>query len=75
MTYTNWDEYRKDDGFMTVSKEAFFMIVGSQNVFPSNTFPEFTDWKTWKDGDFVVIGRSRPGWKNPGDKKVWMLKK
>jgi hypothetical protein len=58
-------------GFRAVSCEEFFAVVGKENVTPSVAHPDFTSWET---PDRRVIGWSLPGWKHPGDAKVWALK-
>lgn len=56
--------------FRTVTKEEFFAAIGLTNVHPSHNHEDYTLWET---PDRRVVGKSLPGWKNPGDPKVWML--
>lgn len=57
-------------GMRRVSKVEFFDLVGPRDVTPYSGQPEYTTWET---SDRVVIGRSYPGWRNPGDPKVYFL--
>lgn len=61
-------------GFVEVTKEEFFKVMGPLNVHPSLSNPDYTSWEML--GSRIVVGRSLPGWKesgNPNVQKVWML--
>jgi hypothetical protein len=54
---------------ITVSRDEFFAYVCPRDIV-TYSHPEYTAWETRSR---VVVGRSLPGWKSPGDPKVYML--
>lgn len=56
-----------------VSKEQFFACMNPKNVHPYlNDSPHYSAWKYV--GSQSEIGRSYPGWKNPGDPEFFFLR-
>lgn len=60
-----------DDGFMEVTREEFFATVGRLNVHPHNNNPYYSDWET---PSRTLLGRTYPGWKNPGNEKRYLVR-
>ena len=58
------------DGMVEVTRDQFFATVGTMNVHPSNAHEEFTAWETPFREE---LGRSWPGWRNPGAPKRWAI--
>lgn len=71
MTSTNSD-FTVPVGMIVVTKEEFFtaLYTDKRDIMPNNDNQTFT---VWRDRDRKVFGRTLPGWKNPGDKRVYML--
>lgn len=59
------------DEYIEVSKEEFFEHIGPRDVMPRSS----AEVTVWEDRHRNVEGRSRPGWKNPGDPRVYHLKR
>ncbi len=59
-------------GMVVVSHGEFwaYIMAATIDIMPRNTAPHYTDWET---RDRRAIGRSYPGWKNPGDERGYML--
>lgn len=59
--------------FTEVSRERFFEAINKRNVHPQTE----RDHSLWvmQDGSRNVIGKSEPGYVNPGDRKRWWLRK
>jgi hypothetical protein len=55
---------------ITVTKDEFFRYVGPRDIVASHENSSYSEWQT---RDRHIIGRTYPGWKNPGDEKVYML--
>lgn len=55
-----------------VSKEEFFkaLYADPRDIMPSHKDPDFTTWET---RERVVWGWSCPGWKNPGERKIFAV--
>ena len=58
-------------GMVVVTEEAFFARVGAGNIHPSFDGKYATDWL--EANSRRRVGRSLPGYVNPGEPKVWML--
>lgn len=58
-------------GMRRVSKDEFYAFMGPQDVHPSTLNPQFTVWEL---RNREVIGRSYPGWKNPGEPKAYFIR-
>lgn len=61
--------YRAPDDMVEVTYDKFFDFMGPRNVTPHAT-PEFSSWET---PDRAIVGRSYPGWKDPGSCKAYFL--
>jgi hypothetical protein len=63
------------NGFVEVTKEQFWSFVKTTdlNIHPYNGDRDFATWKLVRDND-VVVGRSYPGWANPGDPERFLLR-
>lgn len=59
-----------DRGMVIVTKDEFYAAIGPLDVHPSMLSPDFDSWEL---RDRTVIGRSYPGWRNPGEPHVYML--
>ena len=57
-------------GMRPVTQEAFYAFVGPRDIVSSVVNPLFTVWET---RNRTVVGRTYPGWKNPGDEKAYFL--
>jgi hypothetical protein len=55
---------------IAVTQEEFFSYVGPRDIVPSNANPEYTVWETRHR---VEVGRSYPGWRNPGEPARYLL--
>jgi hypothetical protein len=55
---------------ISVSKEEFFAYVGARDIVSSVAHEDYTTWETRQR---VEVGRSWPGWKNPGGEHRYML--
>ncbi len=53
-----------------VTKEEFFAIMGPRNVHPRLISPVYSSWETPSG---AVLGRSYPGWSNPGDASRYLV--
>ncbi len=60
-------------GMSEVSGEEFFarLKADGRDIMPRLTYPEFTTWET-RDHR-TVWGWSSPGWRNPGEAKLWAV--
>lgn len=56
-----------------VSYEEFFAVMNPLDVHPSLSHSDA--YSVWELRDRTVVGRSYPGWKNPGDPKHYFLAK
>jgi hypothetical protein len=60
---------------IAVTKDEFFAYIMNErkiNIHPSNSAPDVTTWEVV--GTREVVGRSWPGWKNPGDPQRYELR-
>jgi cell wall-associated NlpC family hydrolase len=55
---------------ISVSKDEFFSYVGPRDIVPSTANEDYTVWETRQR---IEVGRSWPGWKNPGGEHCYML--
>jgi len=55
-----------------VSRDEFFAYVNPRDIVLSNHDPNHTTWETRSR---VVVGRTYPGWKNPGGERTYLLTK
>ncbi len=55
-----------------VSRDSFFEFLkrDPRDIMPSLTDPSYSNWET-KGRE--VVGRTYPGWRNPGDEKKYLL--
>jgi hypothetical protein len=67
-------DYTVPAGMTVVTQDEFFSALKADNrdIMPNNDSPTFT---VWEDRQRRVFGRTLPGWKNPGDRSVYMLAK
>jgi hypothetical protein len=58
-----------------VSAEEFFALLKAdpRDIMPRHAYPDYTTWEDQRTRQ--VVGRSLPGWRNPGEPKVYMLQK
>ena len=56
-------------GMREVTMDEFYATVGPMNVHP-RVEPEYTIWET---PNRTVVGRSLPGYRNPGDPKLYFV--
>jgi hypothetical protein len=60
------------EGWREVTYEEFFTAMGGpRDIHPSTEKPDITLWKDQRTR--CVVGMSRPGWRYPGDPKVYIL--
>ena len=61
------------NSFREVTQDQFFAFLKAdpRDIMPNHANPYETLWETPQR---TVIGKSYPGWKNPGDPKVWKLR-
>jgi len=60
-------------GMREVSKDEFFKKMGPLNVHPcTRPSPYYSSWR-FDGGAGREVGRSYPGWKNPGDPARYFL--
>lgn len=59
-------------GMKEVSKDAFYAFIGPRDIHPSVLHS--TSYCAWEMRDRTIIGRSYPGWKNPGDTSAYFLR-
>lgn len=58
-------------GMREVTKDEFYAHVGPMDVTCNLDNPTYTVWET---RNRTVVGRSYPGWRNPGDQKSYWLR-
>jgi hypothetical protein len=60
------------EGMRLVTESEFFASIGPdlRNVMPNHSNDFYTNWETVGR---VLVGRSFPGWRNPGCGKFYML--
>lgn len=58
-------------GMVQVTADEFYAAVGPLDVHPSVLHS--TEFCVWELRDRRVVGRSYPGWKNPGDPQAYMV--
>ncbi len=59
------------EGLVEVTRDQFFACIGPQDVSPCHNAPDYTVWET---RDRTIVGCSLPGWKYPGEARVYWLK-
>jgi hypothetical protein len=59
-------------GMALVTQGQFFAFLKQdpRDIMPRNIQPHETSWQTPQQTE---VGRSYPGWKNPGDEEAWFL--
>lgn len=59
-------------GMVRVTQMEFFAAIAadSRDIMPTTMNPNFSSWET---RNRAVVGRSYPGWRNPGDPKGYFL--
>lgn len=61
-------------GMTIVSEERFFaaLYADRRDIMPTcHVSPDYTPWRTT---DGTEIARTLPGWRNPGEPKVYMMR-
>ena len=53
-----------------VTQEQFFAYMGPRDVYPRNDHPDHAEWETSRR---ELVGRSYPGYRDPGAPKRWLL--
>lgn len=59
------------DGMTVVSSDKFYAVINPLDVRPSVLHSPF--FCVWELRDRTVVGRSWPGWKNPGEPASYAL--
>lgn len=61
------------EGMIAVSKDEFFKLLTAEKL---DIMPQVQQHTTdWEAFDRVAWGWSIPGWKSPGDPKIWAVRK